>query len=584
MTCLRCSFFESAPMKSSLISWCLFFSVFLFHQQTFLIGVLALPNTDEAYVTLLYGDEFLLGVRVLGKSIRNNRSTIKDMVVLVSDGVSSYTKSLLRADGWIVEQISLLTNPNHVSPKRFWGVYTKLKIFNMTDYKKVVYLDADTIVVKNIEVLFKCGKFCANLKHSERLNSGVMVLEPSEKVFNDMMNQVNSLYSYTGGDQGFLNSYYADFPNAPLFEPNLSPAERNSRPIPEMERLSTLYNADVGLYMLANKWMVDEKELCVIHYTLGPLKPWDWWTSWLVKPVDVWQEIRQQLEDSLPGTGGGRNPDDLLVVNILFLLPLVFLVFCFYQSNLQWRDLNLFLRSSLQNQIRNIYYKVKSGGLQPYVVLLSSSAIDSYQQSSSGLQSKTPSYLGGLSIAICFLIAVVAIGLSFSIIPRQVMPWTGLLLTYEYTFIIFFVLFAVYLHLVRRWGKLVGTQIGSSSLRSDSLEYDSGKGHQQNASLCDRATWFYGLGMAFLAVVAPSLPCLFGITALFLRYFILFEGSEICTTYQSLGMLNRLGLMVVGGIILAAFMTYAAEHLAIGAFRRGLEDRGTQWNRNLCSL
>lgn len=35
--------------------------------------------------------------------------------------------------------------------------------------------------------------------------------------------------------------------------------------------------------------MVDENELRVIHYTLGPLKPWDWWTSWLVKPVDAWQ-------------------------------------------------------------------------------------------------------------------------------------------------------------------------------------------------------------------------------------------------------------------------------------------------------
>ena len=37
------------------------------------------------------------------------------------------------------------------------------------------------------------------------------------------------------------------------------------------------------------QWMVDEKELRVIHYTLGPLKPWDWWTAWLVKPVAVWQ-------------------------------------------------------------------------------------------------------------------------------------------------------------------------------------------------------------------------------------------------------------------------------------------------------
>ena len=35
---------------------------------------------------------------------------------------------------------------------------------------------------------------------------------------------------------------------------------------------------------------------------------------------------------------------------------------------------------------------------------------------------------------------------------------------------------------------------------------------------------------------------------------------------------NRLGLMVVGGIILASFMTYASEHLAIRSFVKGLEE------------
>ena len=116
-----------------------------------------------------------------------------------------------------------------------------------------MYLEADTIVVKNIDDLFKCSKFCANLKHSERLNSGVMVVEPSQALFNDMMRKIKTLSSYTGGDQGFLNSYYPDFQNARVFDPSLSPEELKTRPVPDMERLSTLYNADVGLYMLANK-------------------------------------------------------------------------------------------------------------------------------------------------------------------------------------------------------------------------------------------------------------------------------------------------------------------------------------------
>ncbi|PWA52978.1 hypothetical protein CTI12_AA449140 [Artemisia annua] len=40
-----------------------------------------------------------------------------------------------KEDAWIMTPISLLQNPNQVRPARFW-VYTKLRIFNMTDYKK----------------------------------------------------------------------------------------------------------------------------------------------------------------------------------------------------------------------------------------------------------------------------------------------------------------------------------------------------------------------------------------------------------------------------------------------------------------
>ncbi|XP_076903620.1 inositol phosphorylceramide glucuronosyltransferase 1-like [Bidens hawaiensis] len=508
----------------------------------------ASSESKEAYVTLLYGDEFVLGARVLGKSIWDTGST-KEMVVLVSDGVSDYAKTLLQADGWIVKPISLMENPNQVRPTRFWGVYTKLKIFNMTDYEKVVYLDADTIVIKNIDVLFKCGKFCANLKHSERLNSGVMVVEPSEELFKDMVSKVTTLYSYTGGDQGFLNAYYAGFPSARVFDPNISTEELSNKPVAEMERLSTIYNADVGLYMLANKWMVDEKELCVIHYTLGPLKPWDWWTSWLLKPVDIWQEVREHLEESLPGTRGGRNPRDDLLVNFLFLLPVFILLFCYYRSFIQTR--------SLCDHARHIYYKFRSVGALAYSTV-SSSTNNSNQQFANGAHSMVPGYLGGMSVLVCFVAAVVSLGFGISVVPRQVKPWTGLILMYEWIFTIFFLLFGCYLHMIYKWGKMVANQTGNRG--PGASDYDSEKGHQRVS--CDVAPWYYGLVMAVLAVAAPLTPGIFGITALFLR----------------------LSLMVAGGLVLASFMTYASEHLAIRSFVRGLEDRDTSRTRNTCLL
>ncbi|CAH2047361.1 unnamed protein product [Thlaspi arvense] len=403
----------------------------------------------------------------------------KDMVVLVSDGVSDYSNKLLKADGWKVEKITLLANPNQVHPNRFWG-----------------YLDADTIVVKNIKDLFNCSKFCANLKHSERLNSGVMVVELSEALFNDMMKQVKTLSSYTGGDQGFLNSYYPDFPNDRVFDPTLSPEVIKTRPVPKMERLSTLYNADVGLYMLANKWMVDDSKLHIIHYTLGPLKPWDWWTAWLVKPVDAWHSIRVGLEETLPGTGGGRSPNDEFVVKFLFLLPLCGLLFCLYRS-IQGRDfLGSSCRSSVCNQIRHLYYKVRSNGTLGYSGV---STMNSNYQLHTGSHAKAPQYLGAVSVVVCFVAVLTSIGVSFMIVPRQIMPWTGLILIYEWTFTIFFLLYGGFILLVHmNMFFVVITNM-----------FDKPAGHQRGDASCDFTTWYYGLAMAFLAFAAISLPYIF---------------------------------------------------------------------------
>lgn len=80
---------------------------------------------------------------------------------------------------------------------------------------------------------------------------------------------ISKFYFISAGDQGFLNSYYADFPNAHVFDPNLSSEELKSKPEPELQRLSTLYNADVGLYMLANKVITETIECDTLYFEQG---------------------------------------------------------------------------------------------------------------------------------------------------------------------------------------------------------------------------------------------------------------------------------------------------------------------------
>ncbi|KAJ3690125.1 hypothetical protein LUZ61_019289 [Rhynchospora tenuis] len=508
----------------------------------------AVAASEEAYVTLLYGDQFVLGARVLGKSLRDTGTT-KDLVALVSDGVSTYAQDLLSADGWKVQKISLLTNPNPKSsrPKRFWGVYTKLKIFSLTQYKKVVYLDADTIVVKSIEDLFKCGKFCANLKHSERLNSGVLVVEPSEALFKDMMDKVAVLPSYTGGDQGFLNSYYADFPNAHLFDPSIPEEVVQSKPEPETQRLTTLYNADVGLYMLANKWMVEEKELRIIHYTLGPLKPWDWYTAWLIKPVEVWQEIRNRVEASLPGTGGGKNPHDQHIVFILFLLPFFVLIPIYYRTLIQaMRDLSG--QGTLCVYGKRLYHQYKSGTILPvYSSVATSSSSSSHPNQmvrwfelfTDKENGSIPPLFGHITSVAWIVSLGTSLGVAFMLIPLQVTPGTGLLLLYELTFTSFFLLFNGYLRLVHRWGSAVGNRAGHDD--------PSGKGHQRYILNSDAIAMLYWIIMALLAIFAPLWPILLGVSSLF----------------------AKLGMMVAGGVVLAIFMDHATVYLAKLAFIKG---------------
>lgn len=52
-------------------------------------------RTKEAYVTLLYAEEFLLGVRVLGQSLRES-GTKNDLVALISKGVTDKGAELLQ--------------------------------------------------------------------------------------------------------------------------------------------------------------------------------------------------------------------------------------------------------------------------------------------------------------------------------------------------------------------------------------------------------------------------------------------------------------------------------------------------------
>lgn len=304
------------------------------HQSNAITAANHPKSQEEAFVTLIYSDDFVLPVRVLGHSLKKTE-TKRDLVVVVAGDVSNHNLATLAADGWRIYRTEAIQNPSlwtqnggRGHPQRFWGVYTKLMIFNLTNtsqsrYKRVVYLDADTVAARNIDELFLCdAALCAVLRHSERFNSGVMVLEPSEDMLKDMLQRISTIPSYTGGDQGFLNEYFSEFPSSPLFDPSASFGKTFSNVQQQnpwkdskgrtLARLPTIYNADLGLYVAnSNRWMLPRDKIGVIHYTLATFKPWQWYSSWILSENGRhWQSLRAELPVYKLGKDG-----DLVVVD-----------------------------------------------------------------------------------------------------------------------------------------------------------------------------------------------------------------------------------------------------------------------------
>ena len=280
------------------------------------LGGLQKKQSRDAYVTLLYGG-FLLGARVLGQSLMES-GTEKDMVAMCTETVSQTTKDVLERDGWKIKDIPNIRSPYDGLSTRgtyFSGIFSKLHVWNMTEYDRIIYLDSDVLVVQPIDRMFDCGTFCAAFRHSDLFNAGIIVVQPNRTIFNDMIKKINLLDSYDDGDQGFLNVYFQDLVYAPFF--NWSGTTREHQPM----RMPAGLNSDIGIYYANSRWSIPQEKIMIIHYTFGPFKPWIWWTNLLFDLNVQWTNVRKRLTQY-----PGHNNTYLPIYLPIFWAPIPILV------------------------------------------------------------------------------------------------------------------------------------------------------------------------------------------------------------------------------------------------------------------
>jgi alpha-N-acetylglucosamine transferase len=202
------------------------------------------PASKTAYVTLVTNKDYVLGATALLRSLRRT-CTESDLVVLFTPGVDPRDLETLhefepRLGCCQRLPTSAAFNERHergrlhkAAPFSKGGKpvfhtpldnFVKLRLWQLTEYEKVVFIDADALVLKNCDKLFSYPQFCAapNVYESvadfHRLNSGVFTAEPSIATFNDMLKKLDQPgVFWRRTDQTFLETYFPDWHGLPVF-------------------------------------------------------------------------------------------------------------------------------------------------------------------------------------------------------------------------------------------------------------------------------------------------------------------------------------------------------------------------------
>ncbi|KAG2379018.1 hypothetical protein C9374_007656 [Naegleria lovaniensis] len=259
-------------------------------------------NAQYAYATLVSSVSYLMGALAMYKSILDLGGQY-DLVLIVTGkrmndivkNIEAYRKDPLLSRVHIFIA-SYIDNPNMKIPEpRFIDTYNKLHLWKLDQYgyKRIVFIDADCIVFKNVDILFNCvGPVCSgsDMGNPEFFNGGMIVTEPSTKVYEDMISKMGSpaYKSYDGGEQGFLNLYF-DFPYKAKgweLEKELDEAKTEEEKKAIMTkytsddakgvwRIPYTWNTEVPIYYFFKyAWLVRlKRKIRVIHFNL-PIKPW----------------------------------------------------------------------------------------------------------------------------------------------------------------------------------------------------------------------------------------------------------------------------------------------------------------------
>lgn len=199
-------------------------------------------RSDRAFVTLVTNADYALGARALLRSIMLS-GTDADICVLHTDVAAAHLAPLSALGARLVRCELLPTSPAFNAAHARDALhgraaftkgekppfhtpldnFAKLRLWQL-DYARVVFVDADALVLQNVDKLFDYPEFCAapnvyeSLADFHRMNSGVFTARPSQATYRDMLARLDVPgVFWRRTDQSFLQDYFPDWHGLPVF-------------------------------------------------------------------------------------------------------------------------------------------------------------------------------------------------------------------------------------------------------------------------------------------------------------------------------------------------------------------------------
>lgn len=232
-----------------------------------------------AYVTVLYKTNvYFAGAIVLGHSLKKT-NTKYDRIIMTTNDVSLECINILKQIFTYIIPIDYISAHENIFQKtdsKFLEVFTKFQALSLTQYSKIILLDTDMIITKNIDHLFSLKPPAAclknyNIKYGAKIdkkfickygrlintiNAGLMLLKPDSSelaaIKNDILNS-NQLHKFKYPEQDYISLRYCA----------------------EWHSITFNYNYQFGLTRRVSKLKYNADKIYVIHYSSSH-KPWNY--------------------------------------------------------------------------------------------------------------------------------------------------------------------------------------------------------------------------------------------------------------------------------------------------------------------